>query len=209
MTNKERTQRNDLEEYLQSEKGATVIYSKNPIHPRIKFDYPVEVTYLEEANYQTGTIRCYFCLFLNKEFIMNSIKLDFPVPHLDLVEIAKNMVDEYISKCDFSDLDKLMDGKTPCGNYDGVYKSCEECPEYRLNDESKDRDCMGGMFSCCPYLNFWNLEYSLKEKYGQGSAYYEEYLNSRARKLCSLMERFIQDNPKWKKPIIKRLKKCR
>lgn len=196
----------ELKDYLLKTPDAKIIYTDNELHPLLKNKVIAKVCLETDENYQTGQVSKYWVLFINGEMVTNSVKTRFPIPDEFNVEIAKALIEEYKSYCDFEDLDKELNGECACDVYKGTYSKCDECPKYYYGaGKEKEDSCLGATYKLPHHINFWKLEKELEDKYGKGTENYSHYLRKRCDKLCYLVFDLIKEDDSLKKELKKRL----
>lgn len=158
----------DKDRYLMREPEAQLILAKNPFE-NYGVSLKVEI-YLENASkYHYNERKTYVCMFVEDEFIANSIKLEAPIKGEDIATIAEEMYEELVSKCDMSDFDELATGVCIKG-YEGADPSdyCDHCPHFSGNNDSEDC-CSGPHFTYPRHFNMWEMEKKWQNKYGYES----------------------------------------
>lgn len=168
-----------LDEYLSRNKNASLIARIETPHKVLKDARPIEV-YVDVVEKSDHSSKTYISLFNCGIFVGNSIILDYTLPDNVLSEIGNRMIKELLDHSDFTDLDRELEGKCACSEFENVYKKCDECPKYRYADghEDSEDDCLGAMYSIPSHLNFWDLEKEIEKEYGSGTDNYLSYMNS-------------------------------
>ena len=171
-----------LEQYLKDNKRTALVAKVETPHPQIKNSRPICV-YVDTDVNQRGETSVYFCLFNNGIFVGNSIKCHYDVPEKYWAEIGESMIKELLSKSDFTDLDREQKGLVPCFEFEGVYKSCDECPKFK----DKEDGCLGALYSIPTHMNSWEVEKQIDARFGEGTEHYKEYQKKLVRdKISSL-----------------------
>lgn len=196
-----------MDKYLKSDylkrhsMASKVGYISKP-HKVLKDERPIEV-YVDTEKLPNGEINTYFSLFNQDVFVGNSIIFHHEIPHEAYTEIARAMIQELLDSSDFEDLDREANGMCACKDYEGTYKNCDEC---HLLGHKDGKGCMGPMYSIPTHKNFWECEKIFKEKYGEGSAYYEEYQKRLITKHLREIRLICEDNTNLSKETKKILK---
>lgn len=152
---------------------ASLVYRIEAPHAVLKDSRPIEV-YVDVDKSYYG-VKTFFMLFNQNEFVSNSIIFQHSIPEEAYLDIAKDMVAELLAKSDFEDLDRELKGLCACTEFEGVYKSCDECPQYH---STGDMSCMGAVYSIPTHLNGWECEKKYEKLFGKGTDYYQKYLKS-------------------------------
>lgn len=116
---------NDLQKYLKEEPIARIISKRDKIHPILTYEYPLVVV-MEEDLSSISNYQVWLMLWVNGKFVGNSIKLNFPIPEENLANIAERFMDEYLTYCDFSNLEK---------NYESNFVTKSHLNGWELEDE--------------------------------------------------------------------------
>lgn len=192
-----------------------VVAVKENLHPILNPPKPIHVTHNTRMN-KYGETTTYFNLYVDGEHIGNPIILHYDIvddwlrPHKYCFKIASKMIEEFLSCCDFTDLDRELEGKCACTEYEGKYKSCDECPLYTYREggaEDKDNACLGALYTFPHHLNGWKIEEDIKKEFGPGSENYKNYLAERAKNCLHQMTDIIREDRSLKNSILKQLKK--
>ena len=158
-------ERTTLGDYLKRNNFSELVYEIKKPHKLLNYDRPIQV-YFEDIRYKSND-RSRFLLFDDGEFSMNAISFDCNIEQEDIVQIAKDMVEELLLCSDFSELDRELEGKCACIEYEEIYKSCDECHLYNIND---GHGCMGAMYTIPSHMNVWRkTESKWNDKYGEKS----------------------------------------
>lgn len=159
----------EKELYIERYPNAYLVLKKYPLK-EFKINTRIEI-YLEQAN-ETSS-QTYLCLYVDDEFICNSIKLNAPIEAQDINLIVNDFYEEFLSMCNVEDFQTLKKGKCPYNNEnaialkDGQY--CTKCPNYSEKPESINNGCYGIFYSYPKHVNFWKTERKWAEKYGSGT----------------------------------------
>lgn len=202
-----------LEEYLKRNKDARCIARIESPHKVLKDSRPIEV-YVDVVERPDRSKKTYISLFNCEIFLGNSIILDYTLPDDVLPVIGERMIKELLSRSDFADLDKELEGKCACKEFEDTYKSCEECPKYRYADGhvDTDDDCLGAMYSIPSHMNSWNLDKEIEAEYGRGTENYLNYTQDVIRRHMHDLSWITRDEPRAipfiKEGIKKLLNEC-
>lgn len=165
-------------------------------HEGIEGTRPIEV-YIENDIFRNDEVRFY--LFNNGIFVGNPVYFNCKIIKEDVPLIANDMIEEFLSRCDFYDLDRELEGKCGCKEYEEVYKSCEECHLFIYGEgKNKEEGCMGYTYSTPDHINFWDCQNKWNEKYGEGTPLYQEFHKER---MIGFMNNFMWECGNNKKLI--------
>lgn len=165
-----------LTKYLHSNVSATCVARKDTPHKVLKDADPIRV-YVDREVLSNGRVKTYFSLFYGEKFIGNSMIFNQEVPSTYYAYIGNAMINELLEASDFRDLDRELEGKCACEEYEGIYKSCDECPKYRYREKmgSATDSCIGAMYSIPTHMNIWKCEDTFLKAFGEGTEFYESY----------------------------------
>ena len=186
-----------LEEYQDKYYYGRCIYKIDKPHICIKYDRPIEVWY-EDIIYDGKYSR--FLLFDDGEFVTNTLTFPCKIERQDVERIAKDLLDEFLSMGDFEDLDRELEGKCACKEFEEKYKRCDEYPLYH----DKENGCLGAMYSLPSHANTWT---KTKEKwnkiYGEGSDNYKRYKIELAKESMRQLAWAVKGDKKLEKEALK------
>jgi hypothetical protein len=171
-----------LDDYLKKNPFTDKVAHVDKPHPVLENNRPIDVYY--ECTGFSNDNKSRFILFDDGEFVSNAIWFPCDVAHDDIYAIANEMIQELLDSSDFTDLDRELEGKCACEEFEGTYKKCDECPRY----SDKENGCMGAIYSIPPHKNWWELEKKWKEIYGEGSDNHKKYV---ANKMIGYMNSFM------------------
>lgn len=162
-----------LDDYLKKYPFSDHVAHIDKPHSVIENNRPIDVYY--ECTGFSNDNKSRFLLFDDGEFVSNAIWFPCDVEREDITSIANEMIQELLDSSDFTDLNRELEGKCACEEFEGVYKKCDECPRYI----DKEDGCMGAMYSIPSHKNWWELEKKWKIIYGEGSENYKKYMTSK------------------------------
>lgn len=165
--------RYSLKDYLEENKYRTeeVARTDKP-HPVLKDSRPISVYY--ESALLSHDNRSTFLLFDNGYFVSNAIVYPCEVKREDRHIIGKEMIENLLRVSDFTDLDREIEGKCACKEYEGKYKNCDECPEY-----GEENGCLGALYSIPEHRNGWDIEEKWSKVYGYESENHKRYVTEK------------------------------
>ena len=96
-----------------------LVYEILKPHEYIKYDCPIQVYYEDEIFNTEG--ETYFWVINNGEFVSNYVSFPCRIGARDQLQIAKDLVEELLSKSDFSELDAKLQEKSACEEFEAMY----------------------------------------------------------------------------------------
>jgi len=166
-----------------------LIYEITRPHKAIDYDCPIQVYYESEIFNKNN--ESYFWVVNNGEYVSNYISFPCNIEESDIINIAKELIEELLSKSDFTDLDAELNGHAACEEFKYLYKSCDECPLLRANNKNEDdTGCFGAMYSIPGHLNSWDTKEKWNKIYGYQSYNHKKYV---VKKMIGYMNRFMHD----------------
>lgn len=163
-----------LDDFIKTHKYMDLIYSIDRPHKVLKGNRPIEV-YCEDIIIDEH--KTWFWLFNNKYYVGNPITFPCKVTEDDKFKIAKDMIEELLSKSDFRDLNMELEGNVPCEEFKGKYSKCKECNLYKYGKgKNSEEACLGEIYSIPSHMNFWDIEKKWNKIYGWNSDKHKKYI---------------------------------
>lgn len=186
-----------LEEYKNRYYYGKCVCRIDKPHDCIKYSRPIEVWYEDIIN---DGRESRFLLFDDGEFVTNTLTFPCDIAFNDVERIAKDLLDEFLKMGDFEDLDRELNGKCACKEYEEKYKSCDECPLYH----DKENGCLGATYSLPSHANVWtNTEEKWNKIYGNESENYKRYKIKVAKEAMRQLAWAVRGDKKFEKEALK------
>lgn len=198
----------NLEEFKEKTPEASFLFSK-PLSKEYGLSTNITFMLQNPKLYDSSESRSYIFMFIDEDYLPNSIKMESPINHTDATRIAEEMYQQYKSNIDFEEFEMVKNGECFRKDFDADDKDttnyCEECP-YRLKG-----DCWGPAYTVPSGIDNYKIEKKWNPIYGVGGTKTIEYARSCLLKEIKVFEEKIGDDSKVvreeTKQITKRIKR--
>lgn len=152
-----------------------------------------------------GKESCFY-LFLNDKYLHNAVTFPSRISKDDIVNISRDMIEQYRNSCDLEELDMELRGEVPCKEFKGKCSNCEECHEHMNNNKD---GCMGVTYNLSESFDSYTFKrVTFKDKwyakYGEGSEGHKNFIIDKTTdQLCEFSH--ICKDDKYLEEIIKSL----
>lgn len=186
---------------LQTKHVIVDLVIKTKVHELLKDTVSV---YYTDILYD-GKETCFY-LFLNDKYLRNAVTFPSRISQEDIVNIAKDMIEQYRNSCDLEELDIELKGEVPCKEFKGKYSNCEDCHEHMNNEKG---GCMGVTYTLSESFDSYTFKrVTFKDKwyakYGEGSESHKKFVID---KTCDQLREFsyVCKDSKYLEEIIESL----